>query len=142
MTNPNIRGLGETVLRVKDLARMKEFYARVIGLELMKEFDDIAFFRIADGYGGHTQILGMFAETQPVPIPQTPRQAVAAPATPLHHFAFEIDRAHYDEELARLRGLGLSVTTALHPWCHWRSVYVLDPEDNIVELVCFDGTVR
>jgi len=52
MTNPHIRGLGETVLRVKDLQRTKDFYTRVIGLELMKEFDGIAFFRIADGYGG------------------------------------------------------------------------------------------
>jgi catechol-2,3-dioxygenase len=37
-----VRGLGETVLRVKDLARMKAFYSRIIGLELMKEFDGIA----------------------------------------------------------------------------------------------------
>jgi catechol 2,3-dioxygenase-like lactoylglutathione lyase family enzyme len=142
MINPNIRGLGETVLRVKDLARMKDFYERVIGLELMKEFDGIAFFRIADGYGGHTQILGMFAESRPVPIPQARRQPVAAVATSLHHFAFEIDRAHYNEELTRLRALGLTVTTAVHGWCHWRSIYVLDPEENIIELVCFDDTVR
>jgi catechol-2,3-dioxygenase len=31
MKNPHIRGLGEMVLRVKNLGVMKEFYARVLG---------------------------------------------------------------------------------------------------------------
>jgi len=39
MKNPHIRGLGEVVLRVKNLGVIKEFYARVLGLELMKEFE-------------------------------------------------------------------------------------------------------
>ena len=39
-----VRGLGEVVLRVRDLERMQRFYTRV-----------------ADGYGGHTQIVGLFA---------------------------------------------------------------------------------
>jgi catechol-2,3-dioxygenase len=50
------------VLRVKDLTRMKDFYSRIIGLELMREFDGIAFLKIAEGHAGHTQILGMFEE--------------------------------------------------------------------------------
>ena len=41
----------------------------------------------------------------------------------------------------RLTALGLTVSTATHAWCRWRSIYVLDPEDNIVELVCYDETV-
>jgi len=141
MKNPHIRGLGETVLRVKNLSVMRNFYSRIIGLELMKEFDGIVFFSIADGFGGHMQILGMFEEGRAVPIPQATRGPVVPQSSALHHFAFEIDKAHYSEELNRLTALGLTVSTATHAWCHWRSIYVLDPEDNIVELVCYDETV-
>ena len=60
--NPAIKGLGETVLRVRDLESMKAFYANIIGLELIKEFPKVAFFKIAEGFGGHTQVIGLFAE--------------------------------------------------------------------------------
>src|SRR5262249_17377810 len=98
---------------------MKDFYSRIIGLELLKEFDGIAFFKIADGYGGHTQILGMFDERRAAPIPQAARRPVVPEATALHHFAFEIDKREHQSELDRLTGLGLTVTTATHAWCHW-----------------------
>ena len=73
----------------------------------MKEFESIAFFKIADGYGGHTQILGMFEQSQPLPIPQPARTSVNPRATSLHHFAVEIDKAHYEQELTRLTRLDL-----------------------------------
>jgi catechol-2,3-dioxygenase len=142
MSGTRIRGLGETVLRVKSLVRMKDFYPRIIGLELMKAFDGIAFFKIAEGHGGHTQILGMFEEGRPVPIGQLARGPVVPAATALHHFAFEIDRADHQAELDRLTGLGLHVTNATHAWCHWSSMYVADPEQDIVELVCYDPSVE
>jgi catechol-2,3-dioxygenase len=31
---------------------------------------------------------------------------------------------------------------AEHPWVRWRSLYVHDPEGNLVELVCYDESVR
>jgi len=55
-----IKGLGEVALRVTDLDKMQNFYENVVGLKLMQRFDDSAFFSIAEGYGGHTQILAMF----------------------------------------------------------------------------------
>jgi catechol 2,3-dioxygenase-like lactoylglutathione lyase family enzyme len=70
------------------------------------------------------------------------RGAVDAGATSLHHFALEIDRDDYEEELRRLTALGAEVTTFEHRWCHWRSIYVRDPDGNVVELVCFDEAVR
>ena len=33
--------------------------------------------------------------------------------------------------------LGLDVTTAEHAWAQWRSLYVNDPEGNVIEWVCF-----
>jgi catechol-2,3-dioxygenase len=52
-----IRGLGEIALRVNNLDAMQEFYEEVIGLQLMTRVPNCAFFRIADGYGGDTQVL-------------------------------------------------------------------------------------
>lgn len=135
--NGRIRALGETVLRVRDRARMTEFYTRVIGLDVMRELPGITFLRVASGHGGHTQIIGLFDESLPAPMPGV-REAIAIEATSLHHFAFEIDLGDHGPELARLRGLGVEVVTAEHRWCQWRSIYVRDPEGNVVELVCFD----
>ena len=47
--NPAIKGLGETVLRVRDLDKMKEFYSNIIGLELIKEFPKVAFLKLQMG---------------------------------------------------------------------------------------------
>jgi catechol-2,3-dioxygenase len=56
-----------------------------------------------------------------------------------------ISRSRRTEELLgekeRLEALGLQVKTAEHAWVHWRSLYMNDPEGNMVELVCYDGSV-
>ncbi len=52
-----VRALGEVALRVNDLDKSQAFYAEVIGLQLMRRFEQAAFFRIADGYAGHTAVL-------------------------------------------------------------------------------------
>lgn len=46
--------------RVDDLETMQKFYEEVIGLKLMKRFPQSAFFEVAQGYGGHTQVLALF----------------------------------------------------------------------------------
>jgi catechol-2,3-dioxygenase len=139
--NPRIKALGETVIRVRDLQRVTEFYTDVIGLDVLRTFDGITFLQVANGYGGHTQIIGLFHESMPVAIKNAERGQVSIVHTSLHHFAFEIDKADYEAEHERLKSLDVEVTTATHPWCHWRSIYVKDPEGNIVELVCHDETV-
>jgi catechol-2,3-dioxygenase len=55
-----VRGLGEVALRVNNLDAMQKFYGEVIGLPLMNRDSDTAFFKIAEGYGGHTQVLALF----------------------------------------------------------------------------------
>ena len=139
--NPRIKALGETVIRVRDLQRVTDFYTTVIGLDVLRTFEGITFLHIANGYGGHTQIIGLFHESLPAAFKDVERGQVSISHTSLHHFAFEIDKADYEAELERLKDLGTEVTTAVHPWCHWRSIYVKDPEGNIVELVCYDETV-
>ena len=131
-----VRGLGEIALRVDNLDAMQRFYEGVIGLPLMTRVPNCAFFKIADGFGGHTQVLALFDRSQSARY----RGTDAATST-IDHIAFEIPLADFADERKRLEALGLQVETAEHAWVHWRSLYVTDPEGNQVELVCYDGSV-
>ena len=131
-----VRGLGEIALRVNDLDAMQKFYEEVIGLPLMTRFPSIAFFKIADGYGGHTQVLALFDRSQ-----SPGYEGTNAGTSTIDHIAFEIPLADFEGEKKRLERLGLQVETAEHAWVHWRSLYVTDPEGNQVELVAYDGSV-
>jgi catechol 2,3-dioxygenase len=134
--NTPIKSLGEIALRVSDLEAMQAFYRDVIGLELLKRFDRAAFFKIAEGFGGHTQVLALFDRSA-----EAGYAGLNRATTTVDHIAFEIPLADFESEKRRLRRHGLSVTTAEHGWVHWRSLYVDDPEGNTVELVCFDPAV-
>jgi catechol 2,3-dioxygenase len=132
----SVRGLGEVALRVNNLDAMQKFYEEVIGLPLMTRVPNCAFFKIADGYGGHTQVLALFDRAQ------SPRYRGSDAATStIDHIAFEIPLADFEGEKKRLEDLGLQVETTEHAWVHWRSLYVTDPEGNQVELVSYDESV-
>jgi catechol-2,3-dioxygenase len=138
MDKPNrpIKGLGEIALQVTNLDVMQRFYHDAVGLELLGRSERAVFFKIASGYAGHTQVLALFdRSTQP-----DYRGQDAATST-IDHIAFEIDLADFQAEKERLERSGLDVQTALHAWVHWRSLYVTDPEVNLVEWVCYDETV-
>jgi len=126
-----VRAIGEVALRVNNLDASQAFYAGVFGLELLRRFADSAFFRISDGYAGHTAILALFDRSV----------MVDRAHSTVDHIAFTIALADYEPEKQRLEGLGLTVRTATHEWVHWRSLYVTDPDGNTVELVCFDPSV-
>jgi catechol-2,3-dioxygenase len=86
-----IRTLGEIALRVNDLEVMREFYEKTVGLELMRQFPGIVFFRIGEGYGGHTTILALFDRDR----------AVGIERSTLDHLALTIDIADYETERKR-----------------------------------------
>jgi catechol-2,3-dioxygenase len=96
VTTGGIKALGEIALRVNDLDAMQTFYQNVIGLELMKRFTDSAFFKVADGYGGHTQVLALFDR----------RASLDPQLSTLDHLAFAIARKDFEAERARLESLG------------------------------------
>lgn len=136
-----IKALGEIALRVKNLQKMQEFYEDAIGLELMKRFENIAFFKIAPGFEGHAQVLVLFAESLPPDHKSRHFSGLSAHTTTLHHIAFAIGLVDFASEKERLEQLGLDVETQEHEWVHWRSFYIPDPEGNLVELVCYDERV-
>ena len=83
-----VRALGEVALRVNDLDKSQAFFQDVIGIELMRRFEHAAFFRIADGYAGHTTVLALFDRKTPV------EQAHST----VDHLAFTIALADYEAE--------------------------------------------
>ncbi len=132
-----IRGLGEIAVRVNNLKAMQSFYEDVIGLEAMRNSQDAVFFKIAEGYGGHTQVLVLFDRSnQPGYTGLEPNKST------IDHIAFEISLEDYEFERKRLEGNGVRVTTAVHSWVHWRSMYLNDPEGNELELVCYDDSIK
>lgn len=137
MPHTPIKGLGEIALRVHNLDAMQHFYEETIGLELLKRFEQAAFFKIAAGFGGHTQVLALFDRSA-----DTGYRPPNAATSTADHMAFEISRDDFDGEKRRLEQLGLAVEITEHAWVHWRSMYVRDPEGNQVELVCYDQTVE
>ena len=139
-----VKALGEIALRVNSLDDMQRFYERIIGLKLVKRFPKAAFLKIADGYGGHTQVLALFDRSGEILGPRihsTTPEGVSTNVSTLDHLAFEIDLADYEAEKERLEKLGLEVETAVHEWTKWRSLYVSDPEGNTVEFVCHDDSI-
>ena len=140
----SIRGLGEIALRVNNLDGMHAFYEDVVGLELMDRFEHAVFFRIAEGFGGHTQILALFdraaAPIRPGFFPSTFR-GVDQSGSSLDHLAFEIDLSSIEAEHRRLESLGVEIRTVEFEWVHWRSLFFRDPEGNTVEFVAYDETV-
>jgi len=114
-----IRGLGEVALRVEDLDGMQRFYEGVIGLELLRRFENTAFFRLADGHAGHTQVLALFDRKA-----QPGYAGLSAAKTTLDHLAFEVGLADFEAERKRLEAAGLTVRTAEHAWVRWRSLSV------------------
>jgi catechol 2,3-dioxygenase-like lactoylglutathione lyase family enzyme len=89
-----IKAFGEIVLRVKNLQTMQEFYENVIGLELLQRFEEEAvFFKVAPGYAGHIQVLGLLVESTPPDHRSLKFTGLDPERTTIHHFAFAIGLA-------------------------------------------------
>ena len=138
-----IKALGEVVLRVRDLDAMQEFYEKVIGLELLERFDNtMVFFRIGPDHEDHAQSLALCDQSGEADHPSLHYTGLDPEKSTLHHIAFTISVSDYEAEKERLRNLGLDVETGEHGWVHYRSLYIADPEGNVVEFVCYDASVQ
>jgi catechol 2,3-dioxygenase-like lactoylglutathione lyase family enzyme len=140
MPNRRIRGLGEVSIRVKDLDAMSAFYEDVVGLDVLRRDENFVFFEIADGYGGRSQNLALFDASESMFLKSKSMTLTSGRST-LHHIALSIYLEDYEPEMKRFEGLGLDVRATEHAWLHVRSLYFADPEGNLLELVCCDGSV-
>ena len=131
-SNRPVKGLGEVSIQVKDLDTMHKFYEEVVGLEVLRRDERFVFFKVAEGYGGHTQNLALFEASNTL----NPQEST------LHHIALNIALEDFETEKVRLEGLGLKINATVHEWLHVRSLYFYDPEGNHLEFVAYDETVQ
>lgn len=136
-----IKGLGEVSIRVDNLDAMHKFYEEVVGLEVLRRDASFVFFKVAEGYAGHTQNLALF-DSRERDFLENKSLELNAAATTLHHIALNVSLEDFESEKTRLEGLGLQVNTTVHAWLHVRSLYFSDPEGNLLEFVAYDERVR
>jgi catechol-2,3-dioxygenase len=105
----SVRGLGEIAFRVNNLDAMQQFYEHVIGLPLMARDSTCAFFKISEGYGGHTQVLALFDRSQ-----SAGYRGTDAATSAIDHIAFEIPLADFADERKRLESLGVTPHIIFH----------------------------
>ena len=110
-----ITGLGEVSIRVRDLDAMHKFYEEVVGLEVLRRDESFVFFKIAEGYGGHTQNLALFEASNTMFLDDKAVQ-LNSQATTLHHIALNIALEDFESEKMRLEGLGMKVNATVHEW--------------------------
>lgn len=141
-----VRGLGEIAIRCADLNAMEKFYGEVIGLPLLAERDGgITFFRIAEGYAGHTAVLALFAtdaQVRPGLHPTHGPKPATGAGSSLHHLAFSVGWEEQEAAMAWYDWLGQPYRVEHFEWIGWRGVFTNDPEGNTVELVAADPRFR
>jgi catechol 2,3-dioxygenase-like lactoylglutathione lyase family enzyme len=131
------RALGEIALRTRNLDAMVTFYRDVLGLELLSVRDEgrIVFFRLADGFAGHTAVLALFAE----PAAEIAAGGAGRMRSSLHHLALSLTRAEQAAAEAWFERQSLACRVEEFPWIGWRGLFVTDPDGNPVELVAYDA---
>ena len=141
MTERNfaIRALGEIAIRCIDLGAMVAFYRDVIGLEPMNDPDngDLVFFRIAEGFAGHTAVLALFRHDIEGAGNTLAGDAPPAtgPGSSLHHLALSLPWEEQDAVVAWYEMLGQEYHIETFAWVDWRGIFTKDPDGNTVELV-------
>ena len=140
MSSSRIKGLGEASIRVKDLDAMHKFYEEVLGLEVLRRGERSAFFKVAEGYGGHSQNLALFDAREGTFL-ENKSPHLSQEQTTLHQIALNLSLDDFESERQRLEGLGLMVHATEHAWLHVRSLYFADPEENLIEFVAYDESV-
>jgi catechol 2,3-dioxygenase len=124
--------IGHVLIAVHDLARSKDFYARVLGFEILEEDPDHGGLFMTIGEGTHVVDLVQLPGTQPPLAPQS--FAEVRPSLGFGHVAFPVGSAR-DLRLAyfelidnQVRVLGIVDHESQE------SIYFCDPDGNILEI--------
>ena len=124
-----IDGLAEVVLNVRDASRAVAFYGDLLGLERMTPEDQPGpiFFRAGQATDRVPSLLVLVPLSSGADDFREPRS--------LHHLAFTIPAAAFDDARETLVSAGVDVRDGKHPVLAVRTMYVTDPEGNEVELI-------
>ena len=140
------RALGEIAIRCGDMAAMTAFYRDVIGLDILsgRAEDKIVFFKIAEGFGGHTSVLALFQHdysARPGLHPTSESSPTTGSRSSLHHIALSLPYSEQDAVMAWYDKIGQTYRIEHFGWIGWRGIFTDDPEGNTVELVAYDPTL-
>ena len=113
---------------------MSDFYENTIGLVCLsgENFSGIKFFKICEGFEGHTTVLALFQDKTP---PET------GVRSSLHHIALSLPYDEQDAVIAWYEKLGQPYRIEHFGWIGWRGIFTEDPEGNTVELVAYDPSL-
>lgn len=147
MTPPfKIKALGEIAIRCADIDAMTDWYQNTLGLAPLDGWhgDGIRFFKIAEGYAGHTSVLALFRhDAGRVDIhPQSTQAPETGARSSLHHLALTVDRAAQDAAIAWFEAHEIAHNVQYFGWIGWRGVFLTDPEGNTVELVAYSDDFK
>jgi len=140
-----VKALGEIAIRCADLDSMSQFYQNIIGLEHFSgnHKDGIIFFKIAEGYGGHTSVLALFRPDagRPEIHPQSDDKPKTGAQSSLHHLALSLPYSEQEAVIKWYKKNNVEYQVQLFSWVGWRGIFTKDPEGNTVELVSYDRTL-
>ncbi len=140
------RALGEIAIRCADLPAMMAFYENVLGLERLSggHRGGIVFYRISEGFGGHTSVLALFAHdaAQRDVHPQDRGTPETGARSSLHHVALSLPFSEQQAAMNWYDHLGQPYRIEVFPWIGWRGIFTEDPEGNTVELVAYDASLK
>jgi len=128
---PDVRGILETALYVRDLRLSAEFYQRVVGARVIFDTEKLVALNIA----GRSVLLlfkeGATGEPAVTPGGVIPPHRGAGPT----HFAFSIDK----DDVAAWRQYLVAQSVDIESEVKWPggavSIYFRDPDGNLVELI-------
>ncbi len=127
----SIKQLDHVVLRVSDLAAMRRFYCDVLGCVVERERHDLGLYQLRAG--------AALIDLVPVdgPLGQKGGAPPGAEARNMDHFCLQVDPWDADAITAYLRAQGADpgpVSSRYGASGQGPSIYVPDPEGNVVEL--------
>ncbi|MEL6169816.1 MAG: VOC family protein [Pseudomonadota bacterium] len=142
-----IRHLGEIAIRCEDIAKMMAFYGELLGLERMfgGHREGIVFYRIGDGFEGHTQILALFDKSmsgRPGLHPTGANEVQTGARSSLHHLALNVPFPEQEAAMLWFDDHAIAYRVEVFDWIGWRGVFVTDPEGNTVELVAYHDSLK
>lgn len=139
------RALGEIAIRCSDMAAMVAFYQDVIGLELLSGGPKagITFFKISEGFGGHTSVLALFRHDQGRAElhPQSDQPPETGARSSLHHIALSLPFSEQQAVMDWYEKINQPYNLQVFDWIGWRGIFTTDSEGNTVELVAFDQSL-
>lgn len=126
-----IKQLDHVVLRVTDLQAMMDFYTRVIGCPVEKIQENLGLYQLRAG--------GSLIDLVPVegPLGQKGGAAPGPEGRNMDHFCLQVEPFDADSIIAHLRAHGFDpapVASRYGAKGQGPSIYVTDPEGNVLEL--------